>query len=435
MKTLNRRTLLRGIGCSLALPILDCMAVAPEKLPRRACFVFFPNGVSLPPAEHPAHQDWHWFPTGAGKDYAFTRSLSPLEPHRADISILQGLSHPRGRMVVAHTTADTFLTGGDVSGAYNNSISIDQIISRATAPHTRFPSLVLSSDGGIGYTARTGTLSFNKSGQPIPAEANPLRIFHRLFGSVEGQTDEQQRAALRNSGSMLDYLLEDGRRLQLQLGRGDRAKLDEYLTAVREVETQVHRTESWLDVAKPKVATDEVNLQAIQSDPGEYIKTIYDLMFLAFRTDSTRVATYQISREDGQGIGDQFPSILGFNGGHHSLSHSTETEKGFENWGRYDEFLSAQLAYFLQRLKSTVEGDTSLLDRTTVLYGCSTSHTHIARNYPIVIAGGKACGLKHGALHRYSEDTPFSNALLRIAQATGARDERFADSSGVLTDI
>jgi hypothetical protein len=411
------------------------MASPTETLPKRACFIFFPNGVSLPPADHPAHQDWHWFPFGEGRDYRFTRSLAPLEPHRQEISILQGLSHPLGRTIVGHTTADTFLTGGDVSSVYNNTISIDQVIARETARHTRYPSLVLSSDGGIGFTARTGTLSFNKSGQPIPAESDPRRIFHQLFGTVKGQTDAQQRASLRNTSSMLDFLLEDSRRLQLQLGRGDSAKLDEYLTSVREVEQQVVRTDAWLDVAKPEVGEDVVNLEAVQADPAEYIKTIYDLLFLAFRTDSTRVATYQISREDGQGIGDKFPSVLGFKGSHHGLSHSTATEDGYENWGRYDEFLSAQFAQFVQRLKSTAEGDGTLLDRTMLLYGCSTSTTHNARNYPIVLAGGRTCGLQHGQLHRYSEETPFSNVLLTMAHAMDIPQEQFADSTGILSEI
>lgn len=433
---MDRRTFLYGAGCTLALPLLDCMAAPPRDLPRRACFIYFPNGVSLPPEENPAHQDWHWFPHGTGKDYTFTKTLEALAPHRAEISIFQGLSHPAGRQVVGHSVGDIYLTGADITKVYKNKISIDQVIAGDLTGQTRYPSLTLSSDGGIGYTARTGTLSYNQSGQPIPAEASPRRIFNRLFGTIEGQSISQQRAALRNNGSMLDFLLEDSKRLQRQLGHGDQAKLDEYLTSVREVEKQVERTNAWLEIPKPKVDEQDANLDALQDDPAEYIKTIYDLMFLAFRTDSTRVTTYQIAREDGRGISDSFPSVLGLKS-HHGLSHSGKKDdaKGFEDWARYDAFLAAQFARFLDRLKSVQEGDATLLDRTTILYGCSTSTTHNARNYPIVIAGGKANGLKHGELHRYTESTPFSNALLCIAQATGSNCETFADSTGALSEI
>lgn len=433
---MHRRTFLYGAGCTLALPLLDCMAAPAKELPRRACFIYFPNGVSLPPEGHPHHKDWHWFPLGTGKDYTFTKSLAALAPHRSDISILQGLSHPGGRGVVGHSVGDIYLTGADIKKFYQNSISVDQLIARDVAQQTRYPSLVVSSDGGIGYSARTGTLSYNPAGQPIPAEASPRRIFDRLFGTIEGQTIDQQRAALRNNGSMLDFLLEDSKRLQRQLGRGDQQKLDEYLTSVRDIELQVERTDAWLEIPKPKI-DEEVNLAALPADPAEYIKTIYDLMFLAFRTDATRVATYQIAREDGRGISDAFPKALGLPNGHHGLSHGAkkDTGKGFEEWGQYDAFLAAQLARFLDRLKSVQEGDATLLDRTTILYGCSTSTTHKASNYPILIAGGKANGLKHGALHSYTNSTPFSNALLRIAQATGANCEQFADSTGALAEI
>ncbi|MEK6233962.1 MAG: DUF1552 domain-containing protein [Planctomycetales bacterium] len=433
---LDRRTFLRGTGLSLALPLLDGMSAsaAESPTPRRACFVFFPNGVSLPPANHAAHQDWHWFPRGEGRDHVFSKSLEPLTPFRDDLSVLQGLSHPLGRSIVGHNTADIYLTGADISKVYNNSISIDQVIARETSRHTRFPSMVLSSDSGIGYTARTATLSFNKSGLPIPAESSPRRVFNRLFGEVQGVSQQDRRNQLRNTGSMLDYLLEDSRRLSRRLGKLDASKLDEYLTSVREVEQQVDRTESWLDVAKPEVDPASVNLMAGTDDPGEFIRAMYNLMFLAFQTDSTRVATYQIAREDSRGVGDKFPQTLGL-GSHHGLSHGARKPDGYEKWGRYDQFLAQQLAHFLGRLKNCSEGEHTLLDRTMIMHGCGTSTTHRARNYPIIAAGGRACGLKHGALRRFTEETPFSNVHLTIARNMGLSLNKFADSTGVLTEL
>ncbi len=433
---LDRRTLLQGAGISLALPLMEAMGgtYASAATPVRSCFLFFPNGVSLPPESHDAHQDWYWFPQGDGRDYTFTRSLAPLSPHRNEISILQGLSHPLSRKIVSHNTADVFLTGADISRTYNNSISVDQVIARETGKQTRLPSLVLSSDNGIGYTARTGTLSFNKSGQPIPADAEPRRIFNRLFGTPAGESLPDQRSRLKNKGSMLDYLLEDTAKLARKLGNYDKRKLEEYLTSIREVEKQVERTEAWLEVAKPDVDPKNVNLMAGTDDPAEFIRTIYDLMVLAFQTDSTRVATYQIAREDSQGVGDKFPQAIGL-GSHHGLSHGTRKADGFVKWGRYDEFLSQQFAYFLDRLKSVSEGDATLLDRTMILYGCGTSTTHNANNYPIVLAGGSRCGFKHGALHRFTDETPFANTHLTIAQKMGLKIDQFADSTGTLTSL
>ncbi len=433
---LDRRTLLKGAGISLALPLMEAMAKKNDEsiTPNRSCFLFFPNGVSLPPETHEAHQDWHWFPFGEGRDYLFTKPLAPLVPYRDQISILQGLSHPLSRKIVGHNTADVFLTGADISRTYNNTISVDQLIARETGKYTRIPSLVLSSDNGIGYTARTGTLSFNKSGQPIPADAKPRRIFNRLFGTPEGESLPDQRSRLKNKGSMLDYLLEDTAKLARKLGNYDRRKLDEYLTSIREVEQQVDRTEAWLEVAKPNVDPKHINLMAGTDDPAEFIRTIYDLMVLAFQTDSTRVATYQLAREDSQGVGDKFPQALGL-GSHHGLSHGTRKENGFVRWGQYDEFLSQQFSYFLSKLQSVSEGDATLLDRTMILYGCGTSTTHNANNYPIILAGGGQCGINHGALHRYTDETPFANTHFTIARKMGLRINNFADSTGILTEL
>lgn len=433
---LDRRTLLKGAGISLALPLMEAMAQKGNTtdLPHRCCFLFFPNGVSLPPEKHEAHQQWHWFPFGDGRDYTFTRPLAPLEPYREQISILQGLSHPLSRKIVGHNTADVFLTGADISRTYNNAISVDQVIARETGKQTRIPSLVLSSDNGIGYTARTGTLSFNKSGQPIPADAEPRRIFNRLFGTPEGKSLSDQRSRLKNKASMLDYLLEDTAKLARKLGNYDKRKLDEYLTSIREVEQQVDRTEAWLEVAKPEVDPKNVNLMAGTDDPAEFIRTIYDLMVLAFQTDSTRVATYQIAREDSQGVGDKFPQALGL-GSHHGLSHGTRKAQGYEKWGQYDEFLSQQFGYFLKKLTAVSEGDATLLDRTMILYGCGTSTTHNANNYPIVLAGGSKCGFKHGAIHRFTDDTPFANTHLTIARKMGLKLNNFADSTDILSGL
>ena len=204
-----------------------------------------------------------------------------------------------------------------------------------------------------------------------------------------------------------------------------------------EVERRIQRTEAWLDTPRPDVDSASVDLEARQDAPEQYIRTMYDLMFLAFQTDTTRVATYQISQEDGKGVSDKFPAIaLGSDfRGHHNLSHGGGKEGGFKQWAQYDQFLARQHAYFLKRLKDTTEVGGSLLDNTVTLYGSATSTTHNARNYPLVLAGGTSLGFKHGAFHKFTEDTPLSNLFVAMQKKLGVESEHFADSTGELMEI
>ena len=437
---LNRRTFLRGTSVSLALPMFDCMVSAsetPTRPPRLAC-VFFANGVSLPPEKHEAHEQWHWFPHGEGNGYEFTDTLRPLESFRNDLSILGGLSHPLGRLLVGHATADIWLTGGDVRGSdYRNTISLDQRIAMIQGQETRFPSIVLSSNGGVGYKTRTATISFNRAGEAIPAESNPRQIFDRLFQEDKSGSLESRHRKLNHEKRMVDLVLDDSKSLQRRLGHTDQRKLAEYLESVHEVERRIERTEAWLDTPRPSVDSNWVNLDVKQDAPEQYIRTMYDLMFLAFQTDTTRVATYQISQEDGKGVSDKFPAIaLGSDfRGHHNLSHGGGKEGGYQQWAQYDQFLARQHAYFLKRLKDTQEGEGNLLDNTVSLYGSATSTTHNARNYPLVLAGGSSLGFKHGAFHKYTEETPLANLFVSVQKRLGVASEQFADSTGELSEV
>ena len=437
---LNRRTFLRGTGVALALPMFDCMAseTAQQKRPPRLACVFFANGVSLPPEKHEAHQKWYWFPHGEGSDYRLTDTLRPLESFRGDMTILGGLSHPLGRLLVGHATADIWLTGGDVRGSdYRNTISLDQRVAMVQGQETRFPSIVLSSNGGVGYKTRTATVSFNRAGEAIPAESEPRQIFERLFKQDKTGSLESRYRQLQHEKRMVDLVLDDSKSLNQKLGQTDQRKLAEYLESVYEVERRIQRTEAWLDTPRPDVDSASVDLEARQDAPEQYIRTMYDLMFLAFQTDTTRVATYQISQEDGKGVSDKFPAIaLGSDfRGHHNLSHGGGKEGGFKQWAQYDQFLARQHAYFLKRLKDTTEVGGSLLDNTVTLYGSATSTTHNARNYPLVLAGGTSLGFKHGAFHKFTEDTPLSNLFVAMQKKLGVESEHFADSTGELMEI
>ena len=436
---LHRRTFLRGTaGIALALPTFECMAEgSPQReRPPRFAGVFFANGVSLPPKKHTDHEKWHWFPIGEGRDYRFTQTLESLEPFRNDLTVFGGLSHPLGRRLVGHATGDIFLTGGDVRGSkYQNSISVDQAYAAEAGRHTRAPSLVLSSNGGVGYKTRTSTISFNREGEAIPTECMPREIFNRLFGQTKDSSLKSEEKRLQRERLLVDLVLDDAKSLRLKLGSHDQRKLDEYLSSVNEIERRIDRTEAWLGTPLPKIDPDSLNLEAKQDGPEDYIRTMYDLMFLSFQTDTTRSASFLISQEDGKGASDKFPAIALGLSGHHSLSHGTGKDGGYERWAKYDQFLAQQLAYFLERLSKEADGDQSLLDRTMVLFGSATSTTHNARNYPLVLAGGSQLGLKHGEYRRYTEATPLSNLFVTILNRLGRPIEKFADSTGSLSEL
>jgi len=450
----SRRVFLRTVGASLVLPTLPSLmrgglagrAFAVESGPRttnsgatdsvrRFCCIYFPNGVSLPPASHPLHQEWHWFPHELGADYRFTRPLESLAGLREEMTILSGLSHPATRGMVGHVVADSFLTAADQSHGYTNGISIDQVYAAAVEDRTRFPSLSLSSDGGVGTPGRTKTLSFTSTGKPIPSLSEPRQIFNRLFG-VDVRSVEQQRLAFGRDHSILDHLLEQTNAIHRQLAPADQRRLDEYTNSIREIERRLARAERWLDVQKPLVDPEQFDLDLTPARGGEdYIRVILDLMHTALVTDSTRAITYQITSEDAKGIGDRFPRSIGLGKNHHDLSHGTGTKDGYLNWAKYDQFLASQFAYFLERLRSTddAEAEGSLLDNTIVLYGCGTSRTHQAVNYPLILAGGANAGLKHGQHRRFDESkVRMSDLYVTLLQQLGVEAERFADSTGTI---
>ena len=433
---LDRRTFLRGAGVALGLPFLECMSAAPAERPKRFCAIYFPYGI-VQRQEGTVHAEWNWFPRGEGRDYRLNKSLMPLEPLREDLSILAGLSHPKGRKMGGHDTADTWLTGAELkAGHLENTISVDQLLVQRFGEKTRYPSLVLSTDGGVGEPTRSSTLSFGRNGQPIPAENKPRLVFERLFG-VDPDTAAQQRRKLENSGSMLDLVLEHSQSLRGRLGQYDRAKLDEYMASVRQIEQRVERSERWLDVPKPQVNATGLHLDADDTTPRELIRTMYDLLYLAIRTDSTRVATYQIGNMNGAtSIAGKFPQLMGMADSMHALAHNARKgDAGAEPLGRWDLFLTEQLAYFLERLRSTPEGDGTLLDSTAVFYGSSNSQTHVNENYPLVLAGGRGLGLRHGELRKFGEDVPLANLFVTLLDRLGAGQESFADSTGELSAI
>ena len=375
-------------------------------------------------------------PSGEGRDYEFNKSLRSLEPFRDQLTFLKGLSHLNGRRMGGHDTADIWLTGAQFKGgSFRNSISIDQLAAQHFGDATRFSSLTMSTDGGVGEATRSSTLSFGRNGTPVPAQNRPRLVFNRFFG-VNSESAGRQRKELENSGSMLDLLLEHSKTVRKKLGKQDLQKFDEYLDSVRSIEKRVDRSQRWLDIPKPKVDATDLHLDSDHNSPEEYIRTMYDLIFLAFQTDSTRVATYQLGNMNGAtSIAGQFPQLLGFGKKIHALAHGWNKKGGGEALGKWDQYLAEQLARFLGRLNTTQEGDGTLLDHTMVLYGSSNSTTHNNNNYPLLLAGGNGLGLKHGQIHNHSKDTPLTNLHVTMLNRLGVPTNSFVDSTGELTDL
>jgi len=443
---LSRRHLLRGVGASIALPMLNCMeAAASRKVsqPKRSVFLYIPNGVNT----------LTWQIEKAGKDYEFPDVLKSLEPHRQDITPISGMYHP---MVLgkAHNCEQVWLTGADVprdGGAFRNTVSADQLMAEVQGVHTRFASLEMAMEGF--------SLAYSRDGIQIPAERNVKSIFERLFGEEKGGKDVVRRR-LNRRGSILDAVMNDADRVNKKLGTEDRNKLDEYLTAVRQVEIQTDRAESWLDVPKPKIDGSQASRFRQKLDNSQvkiYHRTFYDLMVLAFRTDMTRVITCMIGSEANGGA---IPDI-GISQARHGLSHHNGDPEQLRRLTQCDTFLIEQYSYFLEQLKTQEDSNGSLLDTTQVLWGSGMSygHSHGNANLPLILAGGKKLGVKNGKHLDYNlphigkynvadanghyklcgrpvdRDAHMSNLLLTMLQRMDVETDKFQDSLGTVSEL
>lgn len=458
--SLDRRRFLRGSAVALALPWLESFvgAAGVERRAQRKRFacVYWPDGVPMPLVEDPAYKDWSWFPHGAGKDYTFTKCLETFASLRQDMTILSGLSHPSVRNVHGHSNADQFLTGANTGrvGDYKNSISLDQEFAEHVGDQTRYASLVMSTDGGTGTPRGAHTLSFDRRGRAIPAAHRPKKIFDALFVKRDG--DAEKRLALNESA--LDDLLNDARSLRAKLSGHDQQSLDEYLDSVRDTEKKIQKAKRWASIPLPNVDGEGLKLDSTPDESRAYLQAMLGLIHLAFQTDSTRVATYQIGRENGVGISDHLARAVGFQLAH-QLSHETKKLGGWKNFATYCGFLNEELGRFAARLKATREvgGAGNMLDNTLILFGSASSAFHLSRNYPLVLLGGKNMGFKHGQYLNYiggnafgghwsggrepwqrefsHEDKPLANLFVTMLQRLGVEAETFADSTGVIDEV
>ncbi len=450
----SRRRFLRGVGVCVALPSLESLvsprvlaavarapgslAVTPSGMPMRMAFVYFPNGANQP----------CWWPKGAGKDFELNRTMKPLEPLKGKIQVLGGLDNLSANAGKDgggdHARASsTFLTAVRIkktSGAdIRAGTSIDQLAAQRIGHLTRFPSLELTCDGvrksgscDTGYScAYDWNMSWRTPTTPMAPEPNPRMVFDRLFGS--GSPGERSRNFARRQErqkSILDAVLEDARDLHGQLAARDLDKLDEYLTGVREIEARVQQCERLGESPDPAAETPA----GIPSSHREHVRLMFDMMSLAFRTDSTRIATLILAHD---GSNRAFPE-LGIPEGHHSLSHHRGKKENLEKVAQIDLFYMEEYARLLRGLDEAREADgTSVLDNSMIVYGCGNcdGNRHNHDNLPIILAGGGGGTFSTGRYVKHGSK-PLANLYLSMADRLGITDlKSFGDSAGPLSTV
>jgi hypothetical protein len=441
-KSISRRTVLRGLGAGVALPVLDAMVPALTAFQKTAAkpvnrfgAVYVPNGIMMP----------QWTPTAEGTAFEFSPTLKPLEPFRERLLVLSGLNSTPPKQAGAvgvHARASTrFLT--DMPPKVTNGanleagISMDQIAAKQLGEHTQLASLELglestesgaSCDNGFNCVY-TSTISWRGPTTPLPTEHNPREVFGRMFGDTASTDPATRLARIQQQRSILDSVTRRITQLEKSVGSADRAKLDEYFEAIRDVERRIQNAE--------KQSTTE--LPVVDQPPGipasfeEHAKLMFDLYALAYQCDLTRVVTFMIAHEFS---GRTYPQI-GVPDAHHPISHHQNDPVRLAKLAKINAYHVGLFAGFLKKLQSTPDGDGSLLDHVMIVYGAgmSDSNSHDPKNLPILLAGGGAGRLKGGAHLRFAKDTPLANLHLTLLDKLGVHADRLGDSAGELSEL
>ena len=440
-KVLPRRTFLRGIGTTIALPFLDAMTPAlaasrvPGKAPVRMAFVYVPNGIEME----------HWNPDYEGKLGALPRILKPLEPFRNDMLMLSNLTHNNGRALLDGAGDHGRCCGSYLTGVQPRKsavdikvgISCDQIVANAIGSKTRFPSLEVgmedarqAGDCDSGYScAYTNNLAWRSETQPLPPILDPRALFERLFGDGADLTPEARARRSRYRRSILDFVAEDTRSLQSKLGPTDNRKLDEFLSSIRDIERQIERAEK--DNAQIDPGMEKP--YGVPADFAEHFKLMTDMITVAFQADLTRVLTFLVTRE---GTSRPYREI-GIADGHHPLTHHRNDPAMKEKVAQINEYHVRQFAAWIEKLKSIREGDSTLLDNSMIVYGAGLAdgnrHTH--EDLPTIILGRAGNAIKPGRRIITRKETPMSNLFLTMMDIMGVHVEHFGDSTGRLQGL
>jgi hypothetical protein len=436
-KALPRRTFLRGMGTSLALPLLDAMvpaltalAATPASPVRRLGFVYMPMG---------SHID-QWTPPGEGKLTELSPTLRSLEPVKEHLTVVTNLELKNAYPGTHATSNAAFLSAAKAkwteSTDYELGITVDQIAARQVGQETRLPSLELAMDllntvgqCDNGYACvYQNNLSWSSPTTPLPYEAHPRVVFERLFG--EGGSSEERRAALQRRASLLDWVSEDISRLKNKLGPGDRTRVNQYLDTVREVERRIQKAEAEVADNRLPDLDRPVGVPAAYAD---HAKLMFDLQALALQGDVTRIITFQLARETSNRT---YPEV-GVSEPHHPLTHNGGNPEKLAKVAQINAFHVSLFAYFLEKLQAIREGNGTLLDHTVYLYGSGMGnpnvHDHV--NLPILVAGGAGGRHKGGRHVRYAEPTPLANLHLTLLDMAGVHLDSFADSQGKVEEM
>ena len=440
---LSRRTVLRGMGTAVSLPLLEAMlpargaAASTAAHPVRIGFLYVPNGKHMP----------DWTPATEGSGYEMPWILEPLAAHRDRFSVISGLAHMKananGDGGGDHARAlTTFLTGMQAKKTFGADIragvSVDQLAAGHLGRQTRFPSLEIGADAGgqsgncdSGYScAYSANIAWKSETQPIPKETNPRLVFERLFTDGRPGETEAQRAERRVAHkSILDFVAADARRLEDRLGGADRRKLDEYLTAVREIERRIENAGKGQDAAALAAQRPE----GVPADYEAHLRLLADVLVLAWRTDTTRVSTFVFANEGS----NRSYAFMDVPEGHHDLSHHGNDAAKQEKIRRINRFHVTQLAYFLDALAAVREGDGTLLDHSMIVYGSGIGdgNRHNHDDLPILLAGGGGGSLQPGRHIRVAAKTPMTNLYLALLDRLGVHAERLGDSTGRLEEV
>jgi len=431
-KALPRRTFLRGAGVALALPLLDAMIPVFSKASgaaspvRRLGFVYIPMGCNW----------FEWFPKDVGNITQLSPTLSTLAPVLDQVTVFSNLELKNSYSPGNHATSNSgFLSAArakQTEGAdYELATTVDQIAAKQIGKETRLPSLELAvdlttpigaCDGGMSCVYEN-SLSWSSPTTPLPSEANPRVLFERLFG--DGGTAADQLAALREDGSMIDFVSADIAHVQKKLGAGDRTKLSQYLDSVREIERRIQKAEEQM----AKSPTPDLDRPVgVPSAYGDHAKLMFDLQVLAMQTDITRIISFQLAREASTRT---YPEV-GISEAHHPISHHGNDPEKLGKLAKINAYHVSLFAYYMEKLKATPDGDGSLLDHSMIMLGSGMGnpdvHNHI--NLPIIVVGGGAGKMKGGRHIKYDEPTPLANLHLTLLDKVGIHLDKFADSRG-----
>jgi hypothetical protein len=434
-----RRTFLRGMGVSLALPLLESMVPARTALAQTAAkgaprlgFVYIPHGAIMR----------EWTPATEGAGFEFTPILKPLEPFRDYVNVVSGLAHQAADTTAVHSLSPTTWLSGVRPKATQGvdafaGVTADQIAALAIGQETVLPSMEIATEdhsGLIGSCDRDygciymNTLSWRTPTTPMPMEINPRKVFERMFG--QGGSAEERLARIQEDRSILDAITKDVAGLQLRLGPSDRQTMTQYLENIREIERRIERAE--------KNQGDEGLLlptrpAGVPFDFEEHVRLMYDLMLLAYQANITRVVTFMVSRE----VSNRTYPQVGVADGHHAISHHQNRAEKMEKNVRIQTFNVGMFAEFVDRLKKTSDGDGSLLDNMVLLYGSNMSNSNAHDHFPLpnLVLGGAAGRMKGGRHLRYPDRTPMTNLLVSMLEKAGVKQETLGDSTGRLENL